>query len=103
MRIDSPILIGTVLNSGSSNASLTGSFTGSFTGDGSGLTGVGGGVSSYADLTDVPSNIISSSVQFNALSNTSASFALTASYATNAGISSYTDLTNIPSGITSGS
>lgn len=103
MRIDSPILIGTVLNSGSSNASLTGSFTGSFKGDGSGLTGVGGGVSSYTDLTNVPSNIISSSAQFNALSNTSASFAITASYATNAGISSYSDLTNIPSGITSGS
>jgi len=103
MRIDSPIFIGEIQNSGSSNVSFTGSFTGSFAGDGSGLTGVGGGVSSYTDLTDVPSNIISSSAQFNALSNTSASFALTASYATNAGISSYTDLTNIPGGLVSGS
>ena len=47
------------------DANLTGSFTGSFTGDGSGLTGIGGGVSSYADLTNVPSGIISSSIQLN--------------------------------------
>lgn len=45
------------------DANLTGSFTGSFTGDGSGLTGIGGGVSSYADLTNVPSGILSSSAQ----------------------------------------
>lgn len=41
--------------------------------------------SDYTQLTNVPGGIISSSVQFNALSNTSASYALTASYAENAG------------------
>jgi len=41
--------------------------------------------SDYTELTNIPAGIISSSAQFNALSNTSASYALTASYAENAG------------------
>ena len=93
------------------DSKLTGSFTGSFTGDGTNLTGVlhnsgeiasdisgsvtslsasiatrfDGLTSDYTELTNIPSGIISSSNQFNALSNTSASFSTTASYALNAG------------------
>jgi hypothetical protein len=56
----------------------------------SGLTGLPTLVSgsqqiNYTGITNVPSGIISSSTQFNALSDTSASYALTASYALNAG------------------
>lgn len=89
------------------SAKLTGSFSGSFKGNGSGLTGVlhnageiaseisgsvtelsasiatrfDGLTTNYTELDNIPSGIISSSAQFNALSNTSASFATTSSYA----------------------
>lgn len=93
------------------DSSLTGSFSGSFTGDGSNITGVlhnsgeiaseisgsfdelsgsiatrfDGLTSDYTELTNIPSGILSSSAQFNTLSNTSASYATTASFALSAG------------------
>ena len=87
---------------------------------GFGTGGGGGGVTSYLELTNIPSGIISSSAQIEAVGgivndNTSsmyvysaslasvAGYSLTASYALNAeaGVTSYTDLTNIPGGIIS--
>ena len=54
---------------------FTGSFTGSFAGDGSGLTNLtlpsgtvsGSAQISYTGITDIPANIISSSLQFNSI------------------------------------
>jgi len=96
------------------SSKLTGSFSGSFKGDGTNITGVvhnsgeiaseisgsfnelsesiatrfDGLTSDYTELTNIPSGILSSSAQFNALSNTSASYATTASFALNAGAGS---------------
>lgn len=93
------------------SSKLTGSFSGSFKGDGTNITGVvhnsgeiaseisgsfnelsesiatrfDGLTSDYTELTNIPSGILSSSAQFNALSNTSASYATTASFALSAG------------------
>jgi hypothetical protein len=83
-------------------------------------TGGGGGVTSYLQLTNIPSGIISSSTQIEAVGGivndttssmyvysaslaSVAGYSITASYALNAavGVTSYTDLTNIPSGIIS--
>lgn len=71
----------TLLSSSNQIASeISGSFTslsGSIASRFDGLT------SDYTELTNIPSGIISSSAQFNALSNTSASYALTSSYSEN--------------------
>lgn len=88
---------------------VSGSFSGSFSGDGSGLSGIsvtlpaglvsGSEQISYTGITDVPSGIVSSSAQFNLLTDPfSGSF--TGSFSGDG--SGLTDLT-LPAGLVSGS